>query len=302
MTTALLTHPDGHDHLTPGGHPERPARLEAAQTALAGPGFDALLRLDVPLAEDAALLRAHPQAHLDAMAGAGPAEGMAPLDPDTWVSAGSERAARRAAGAAIAAVDAVLSGQAANAFSAMRPPGHHAEPARAMGFCLYGSIAIAALHALEVHGLSRIAILDFDVHHGNGTEAILWDEPRIRFASTHQRPLYPGTGAAEDRGAHGNVLNLPLRPGDGGPELRRALEREALPWLDDFAPELVLVSAGFDAHRDDPMANMTCEVADFTWATEAACDLAATHAGGRLVSTLEGGYDLSALAASTAAH
>jgi len=302
MTTALYSHGDSDGHLTPPGHPERVARLEALRPALDAPRFAALDRREAPLAGDAALLLCHPQGYLDALADALPAEGFAPLDPDTWLSPGSLVAARRAVGAAVAAVDAVLSGEVANAFCATRPPGHHAETARAMGFCLFGSAAIAARHALSVHGLSRVAVLDFDVHHGNGTQALLWDVPGALYASSHEMPLFPGSGRTSERGGHDNVINAPLRAGDGTAAFRAAWEGHILPHVADFEPELVLVSAGFDAHRADPLANLMLGTEDFRWVTGAICDLAGRYAGGRLVSTLEGGYDLDALAASAAAH
>jgi acetoin utilization deacetylase AcuC-like enzyme len=202
----------------------------------------------------------------------------------------------------IAAVDAVLGGQARNAFVATRPPGHHAEKTRAMGFCLFSTVAIAARHALEHHGLSRVAVVDFDVHHGNGTQDVLWDEPRALFISSHQMPLYPGTGAASERGGTNNVLNLPLPPGSDGSAMRRAYQTQGFARLRDWAPELILISAGFDAHADDPLANLMWDEEDFAWITRSLCDIADEVCGGRVVSTLEGGYDLPALAASAAVH
>ncbi len=302
MATALFAHPDGLGHLTPEGHPEQVARLRAVAEALGAPRFADLDRREAPLATDADLLLAHPQSYLDALAEAVPPAGHVALDPDTWLSPGSLAAARRGVGGAVAAVDAVLGGEVANAFVAMRPPGHHAEPCTAMGFCLFGTAAIAALHAMERHGLARVAVLDFDVHHGNGTQAILWDEPRAFFASSHQMPLYPGTGAASEAGAHGTILNVPLGEGTRGPAFLDAWRTRILPAAASFAPEMVIVSAGFDAHRADPLAGLQLETADFARITEAIADLAETHAGGRLVSVLEGGYDLAALAASAAAH
>jgi len=233
---------------------------------------------------------------------ASPEEGSRALDADTHVSSGSWAAALRAVGAAGAAVDAVIAGEAANAFCATRPPGHHAETAKPMGFCLFGNVAIAAKRALDYHGLTRVAVVDFDVHHGNGTQDLLWNEARTLFVGSHQMPLWPGTGESDETGAHGNVLNLPLAPGTGGSGFRQTWEKHGLPELDAFAPELVLISAGFDAHADDPLAELSLREADFAWITEALCDLADAHAGGRVVSILEGGYDLNALAASTAAH
>ncbi len=302
MTTVLYTHADGRAHDTPPGHPEQPARLDAIARALSGPAFDALDRQDAPLADPAQLLSCHPQHYIDRVRRALPAAGIYQLDADTHVSAQSMQAALRAVGAACDGVDRVMDGRATNAFVAMRPPGHHAEHETPMGFCLFGTVAIAAHHAMQAHGLDRVAVVDFDVHHGNGTQALLWDEPRSLFVSTHQMPLWPGTGAPDARGAHGNVLNLPLQPGTDGAGFRRVFEDMALPQLDRFAPQLVLVSAGFDAHRADPLAQLELDAPDFAWVTGALCDLAAHHCDGRLVSVLEGGYDLPALADSTAAH
>jgi acetoin utilization deacetylase AcuC-like enzyme len=302
MTTAILTHPDCLGHVTPPGHPERVGRLEAILAALEDPAFDALLRVEAPLAAEAEILRCHPQAYVDRVRAAVPAAGWVSLDADTHLSPGSLRAALRAAGAATKAVDMVIAGEAANAFCATRPPGHHAETETAMGFCLFGNVAIAAKRALDHHGLGRVAVVDFDVHHGNGTQDLLWHERRALFVSTHQMPLYPGTGDRHETGAHGNVLNVPLPPGTDGTRFRAAVEAMVLPALDDFAPELILVSAGFDAHRADPLAQMALIEDDFAWITQRLCDVAEAHAGGRVVSTLEGGYDLPALAASVAAH
>ena len=297
--TLVITHTDALDHVTPPGHPEQVARLRAVLDALEGMALD---RAEAREATDAQLLRCHPQDYLDRIAAAVPAEGWTQLDADTFLSPGSWRAARLAAGAACQAVDAVLDEEAGNAFVAMRPPGHHAERATPMGFCLLGTVAIAARHAMEAHGLTRVAVVDFDVHHGNGTQDLLWDEPRARFWSTHQMPLWPGTGDPSETGPHGTIANLPLPPGSDGAAFRRAMEDVVLPGLDAFAPELVLVSAGFDAHRADPLAQLEWETEDFAWATERLCDAARAHAGGRLVSCLEGGYDLRALAEAAAAH
>ncbi|MGI1662285.1 histone deacetylase family protein [Palleronia sp. KMU-117] len=302
MATALFTHPEFDGHVTPDGHPERVARLEAVRAALSGPGFKALDRREAPVCDRAELLRVHPEAYVAQIEAAIPDAGFVALDADTHVSPGSLRAALRAVGGCVAAVDAVLAGEVANAFVACRPPGHHAETATPMGFCLFGNAAIAAKRALDHHGLSRVAVVDFDVHHGNGTQALLWSEKRTLFVSSHQLPLWPGTGDAHETGAFDNVINLPLAPMTGGVEMRRAYDREVWPALDDFAPELVIISAGFDAHAADPLANLEWTEADFAWLTEGLCDLADTHAGGRVVSTLEGGYDLKALGASVAAH
>ena len=300
--TLLVENPAGLDHLTPPGHPERVERLEGITRALSAPEFDTLDRLTAPMADEGALRLGHPQDYIDWVRAQMPASGRTALDPDTWATPGSWDAALRGVGGCIAAIDAVLDGRATNAFVATRPPGHHAERTRAMGFCLFSTIAIAARHALENRGLSRVAVVDFDVHHGNGTQDVLWDEPRALFISSHQMPLYPGTGAASERGASNNILNLPLPPGSGGAEMRRAYEALAFPRLRAFRPELILISAGFDAHADDPLANLMWTEEDFAWITRALCDIADEVCSGRVVSTLEGGYDLPALAASVAVH
>ncbi len=299
MTTALITHPDCLSHVTPPGHPEQVARLERVLAALEG--LD-LLRVSAPMAAEDDLLRVHPKAYLDELRSAAPSEGWRSLDADTHMSPGTLTAAWRAAGAAVRAVDMVLAGEAQNAFAAVRPPGHHAETALPMGFCLFGTVAVAAKHALDHHGLSRVAIVDFDVHHGNGTQALVEDDARILFASSQQMPLWPGTGEPSDTGPHGTVINVALPPGSGGAAFRAAYEAQVLPRIAAFAPELILVSAGFDGHRADPLANLMLEDADFAWITERLCDLADRHCGGRVVSCLEGGYDLEALAASARAH
>ena len=302
MTTALYMHEDCNAHVTPPGHPERVERLEAVAAALSQDRFDDLQRREAPLATRAEMLRCHPESYVAKIEAAIPAEGSRALDADTHVSPGSWKAALRAVGAAGAAVDAVISGDVSNAFCATRPPGHHAETEKPMGFCLFGNAAITAKRALDHHGLTRVAVVDFDVHHGNGTQNLLWSEARTLFVGSHQMPLWPGSGDSAETGAYGNVMNLPLRPGTAGTGFRKIWETHGLPALDAFAPELVVVSAGFDAHEDDPLAQLALREADFAWITEALCDLADTHAGGRVVSILEGGYDLKALAASTAAH
>ena len=302
MTTALYMHEECNAHITPPGHPERVERLEAVAAVFSQDRFNGLQRREAPLAERAELLRCHPESYIAKIEAAIPNEGNRSLDADTHVSSGSWAAALRAVGAAGAAVDAVISGDVANAFCATRPPGHHAETAKPMGFCLFGTAAIAAKRALHHHGLTRVAVVDFDVHHGNGTQDLLWNEQRTFFVGSHQMPLWPGTGDRNETGAHGNVMNLPLSPNTSGAGFRRVWEAHGLPTLDAFAPELIIISAGFDAHENDPLAQLNLREADFAWMTEALCDLADTHAGGRVVSTLEGGYDLSALAASTAAH
>ncbi|NHX27240.1 histone deacetylase family protein, partial [Escherichia coli] len=292
MTTALITHSDCLNHLTPPGHPERVARLETILKRLSSAEFEPLLRVDAPLADEAEVLRCHSADYLARIKGAIPADGFAALDADTFVSPGSFTAALRGVGGNMRAVDMVMAGEAQNAFVACRPPGHHAEKAQQMGFCLFGNVSIAAKYALDHHGLDRVAIVDFDVHHGNGTQDLLWDEGRVRFVSTHQSPLWPGSGALTDKGGCDNIINLPLPPRSTGRELRMVFENYALPRLDAFAPQLVLISAGFDAHMADPLAELNWGTDDFVWATQQICDLAETHAGGRVVSTLEGGYDL----------
>ncbi len=301
MTTALFTHPACLEHDTGPGHPERRQRLEAVLLALAEPEFAALDRREAPRAEIDQIARVHDRAYVEGLLARVPQRGWAAVDGDTTMSSGSGEAALRAAGAMIAAVDLVMAGGAANAFCAVRPPGHHAESDMAMGFCLFNNVAIGAGHAGAVHGVQRIAIVDFDVHHGNGTQHIFEHEAQVFYASTHQMPLYPGTGARSEHGV-GNVCNAPLQAYSGGEAFRDAYEDIVLPAIDRFAPELLLISAGFDAHRADPLASLELEAEDFGWVTERLAQLAATHCRGRLVSTLEGGYDLGALAESAAAH
>jgi len=290
MRPLLVSHPICRAHRPPAGHPERPERLDAVLRSLASLP---LRPLEAPAADDAAILRAHTPghlAHLQAAAAQARREGFAALDPDTCLSPESFEAARRAAGGAMAAVEQVLAGRAPGAFCALRPPGHHAEPDRAMGFCLLNSIAIAALHALDQPGCARVAVLDLDVHHGNGTEAVAAREPRLRFASVHQSPLYPGTGDPGERGAHGNLRNTTLPPGASGAAWRPAVA-QALAWLLASEPALLLVSLGFDGHTRDPLANWALDDADFAWAGR----LLRTACTAPVVALLEGGYDLSAL-------
>jgi len=301
MTTLLFTHDACLNHDPGRHHPESPARLRAILAALAATRFEALGRREAPRAATIDIARVHPANFVDRLLAVVPQSGYAAIDADTVLSPGSGEAALRAAGAVVAAVDAVVAGEANNAFCAVRPPGHHAEPTHAMGFCLFNNIAIGAQHARAIHGLRRVAVVDFDVHHGNGTQAAFESDPQLFYASTHQMPLYPGTGAASDRGV-GNILNVPLAPMSGSREFRLAFTAQILPALEEFRPELVLVSAGFDAHRSDPLAQIMLVEADYAWVTDQLVAIAARHAGGRLVSTLEGGYDLGALAASAAAH
>jgi acetoin utilization deacetylase AcuC-like enzyme len=304
LSVALITHPACLGHRTPPGHPERVERLRSILAALDDPAFADLDRRIAPRAERADLDRAHDGTYIDALgfAESDDPESWAALDGDTTMSKGSWEAALRAAGAVCGGVDGVMAGEFAKAFCAVRPPGHHAERARAMGFCLINNVAVAALRAREVHGLERVAIVDFDVHHGNGSQELAYRRPEIFFASIHEGGIYPGTGWRDETGPGDNVVNAPVPHGCDGPRWRAVVEREILPKLDAFRPELILVSAGFDAHRADPLAGLNLEADDFGRVTAALCAVADAHAGGRLVSSLEGGYDLAALAASAAAH
>jgi acetoin utilization deacetylase AcuC-like enzyme len=302
MATVLVTHRACLAHETPAGHPERAERLRAVLSALDHPQFQGLKRDSAPAAKQRQLMRVHAPAYVKGLLEDLPAQGFARLDSDTAVSPGSGKAALRAAGAVIRAVDLVMAGRAKNAFCAVRPPGHHAEAARAMGFCLFNNVAVGVCHARAVHGLKRIAIIDFDVHHGNGTQHSFENDADIFYVSTHQSPLYPRTGAASEHGVANNVLNLPLAPGAGGKEFRAAFAKKVLPALTRFRPEFIFISAGFDAHRADPLAQLRLEEADYAWATRRICQAAKGLCGGRVVSALEGGYDLAALAGSAAAH
>ena len=301
MTTLVYTHQACLEHDPGSHHPESPDRLRAILGALAQPQFAQARRREAPRADLDEVARIHPRPFIEAVLSAVPARGHAALDPDTVLSPRSGEAALRAVGAVCAAVDAVMAGDADNAFCAVRPPGHHAEPSRAMGFCLFNSVAIGAQYARQMHGLERAAIIDFDVHHGNGTQAIFENNPHVFYASTHQSPLYPGTGARSETGV-GNVVNVPLRPMSGSTEFRRAFNEFILPALEDFRPDFIFISAGFDAHRDDPLAQLMLVEEDYAWVTERLTACAARHCENRVVSSLEGGYDLRALAASAAAH
>ncbi len=303
MATRFYTHEACLDHDTGPHHPESPARLGAILARMHSLEFSILEWVQAPLATVDQLSLAHPRHHVVELLGMlEHLTDLHNLDADTVVSPGSREAALRAAGAVCLAVDDVVNGYAENAFCAVRPPGHHAEPETAMGFCLFNNVAVGALHARQKHGLKRIAVVDFDVHHGNGTEAIFAPDPDLLYASTHQSPLYPGTGPASYTGAANNIVNVPIRPGGGGAELKAAFESKILPEIDAFKPELILISAGFDGHKADPLANLQFTENDFAWATEALKAAAKRHCRGRLVSTLEGGYDLNALADSVAAH
>lgn len=301
MATYLFTHPAclGHD---PGqSHPERPARLASVLKALSGSEFAALQRREAPLATTEQLHRAHPPRYVEAVLAAFPTEGYVQLDGDTVVSPGSKDAALRAAGALVAATDAVMGGEASNAFCAVRPPGHHAEPMRPMGFCLFNNVVVGARHARARYGIRKVAVMDFDVHHGNGTETQAMADAELFYASTHQSPLYPGSGM-HNHADHPNIVNAPLPARSGSAEFRAAMSEQVLPAMRAFAPELVIISAGFDAHHADPLAELRLTEDDFAWATEQLLEVARDHAGGRLVSALEGGYDLDALGRSAQAH
>ena len=301
MTTILFSHPSCIAHDPGPHHPESPGRLRAVLAALDGPDFAALERREAPRAGTDQIARVHDAAYVERVIAAEPAEGHVRLDPDTAMSPGSGEAALRAAGALCAAVDAVMAGDARNAFCAVRPPGHHAEHAQAMGFCLFNNVAIGAAHARAQHGVARVAVIDFDVHHGNGTQSAFAPDADLFFASTHQFPYYPGTGAASERGV-GNIVNVPLVAGDGSAAFRAAMSGTVLPALVEFAPGFVLISAGFDAHADDPLAALNFADDDYHWATAEIAAVAAECCAGRLVATLEGGYDLGALGRSAAAH
>ena len=305
MTTLLLTHPSFIAHDTGPGHPERPDRMRAIDKILAHDAYKDLVRRDAPLRDDDAtyIVMAHNAEHLRSMraVAAGRGQGLERIDGDTVVSPGTWEAARRAVGAGLDAVDAVFAGQADNAFCQVRPPGHHAESDKAMGFCLFNNVAIAAHYARAKHGAARIAVVDFDVHHGNGTQEIFWNDKDLFYGSTHQMPLFPGTGAKGEVGV-GNIFNAPLSAGDGRANFELAFRERIIAPLNAFAPDFVIISAGFDAHERDPLGGLTLVEADFLWATEQLCEVARKHSQGRVVSMLEGGYDLTGLARSVAVH
>lgn len=301
MPTLYVTHPAFRDHLVTPGHPERPERMRAIEQALEAETFQTLARVEAPLAEASVATLAHPESFVEALEHARPREGMVRIDGDTTMSPGTWEALLRALGGANLAVDEVMAGRAQNAFCGLRPPGHHAEAATAMGFCFFNTAVVAARHAQKAHGAERVAIVDFDVHHGNGTQAIVWNDPSIFYASTHQMPLFPGTGARTETGV-GNVLNCPMRSGDGGDVFRQAFDAAILPSLRTFSPDLVIISAGFDAHVRDPLGGLSLVDSDYAWMTKELMQVADETASGRVVSVLEGGYDLQGLAQSTAAH
>jgi acetoin utilization deacetylase AcuC-like enzyme len=302
MTTLYITHSACLDHVTPAGHPERPDRLRAIEQALEAESFQTLAREKAPMAETETIALCHPMDYIEAIKDAAPEEGMVRLDADTSMSPGSYEAALRCVGGGVLAVDEVMTGKARNAFVAVRPPGHHAETARPMGFCLFNSAAIVTRYAQKKHGAERAAIVDFDVHHGNGSQDIFWADKSVMYCSTHEMPLYPGTGAVTERGQFNTIVNAPLRAGDGGDQFREALETAILPRLRDFKPDVIVVSAGFDAHTRDPLANLNLVEADYTWVTQKLMQIADENCNGRIVSMLEGGYDLQGLSRSVAAH
>jgi acetoin utilization deacetylase AcuC-like enzyme len=302
MTTLLLTHPASLEHLTPPGHPERPDRIRAVDQVLAESRFDRLVRGEAPEGSLDLVTLCHDEHYVEELRRIAPDKGLIYLDGDTSMSPGTWQAVMRGVGGAVAATDAVMSGTSDNAFVATRPPGHHAETARPMGFCFFDHAAIAARHAQRKYGIARAAVVDFDVHHGNGTQEIFWADPTLMYCSTHQMPLFPGTGASGERGEHDTIVNAPLAPNDGAAKFRAAFENLILPQLTKFAPELIIISAGFDAHRRDPLANINLDAEDFGWVTRKLMDAASSSAGGRIVSVLEGGYDLQGLKESVAAH
>lgn len=302
MATLLYTHEACVAHHTGDRHPESPDRLRSVLAVLAGAGFDRLVRREAPEASRAQLSLAHQPAYVDAVLAAIPETGHRRLDPDTVVSPASGAAALRGGGAVVAAVDAIMTERnAENAFCAVRPPGHHAERARSMGFCLFNNVAVGAFHARAKHGLRRVAAVDFDVHHGNGTQRMFENDEDMFYASSHQAPFYPGTGAESETGV-GNVFNAPLAAGSGSVEFRAAYEDGILPALRAFDPDILFVSAGFDGHVDDPLAQLRLIEDDYRWITRELLAVAKECCEGRVVSALEGGYDLGALARSTEAH
>ena len=302
MATLFITHPACLNHLTPPGHPERPDRVRAIERVFESEKFQDLVRAEAPAANFDTIALCHPMDYVTALSDASPSSGLVQIDADTSMSPGSFEAALRAAGGGVYAVDEVMAGRVSNAFVATRPPGHHTETARPMGFCLFNNAAIAARHAQKRYGIDRAAVVDFDVHHGNGSQDIFWSDKTVMYCSTHQMPLYPGTGARGERGEHDTVVNAPLSPGDGGAKFREAFESVILPRLRDFRAELIVISAGFDAHQRDPLANLNLLEADFSWATQKIMEVAQASANGRVVSMLEGGYDLEGLSNSAAAH
>jgi acetoin utilization deacetylase AcuC-like enzyme len=303
VSTLFVSQPLGLDHDTGPSHPERPDRLRAIHKVMADTRFDALARDESPWGEAKVITRVHPASYFNAIEQAAPKDGSVALDHgDTVMSPGTWATLMHAVGGTTHAVDCVMNGSHSNAFVAMRPPGHHAELSTPMGFCFFNTAAIAARHAQMMHGAKRVAIVDFDVHHGNGTQAIFWSDPTVLYSSTHQMPLFPGSGAVSERGLHDNIVNAPLRSGDGGEQFRDAMQSRILPRLESFAPDLIVISAGFDAHWRDPLGSVELVEDDYAWITEELMEIARKRCGGKIVSLLEGGYDLEGLATSTAAH
>jgi acetoin utilization deacetylase AcuC-like enzyme len=301
MTTLVFTHPSSLAHETPPGHPERVERIKAVNAVLASPALRGFTRRDAPLGTDEQARLAHTAEHVLRMRSLSPEQGFEYIDPDTVMSPAAHEAALRAVGGAVAGVDAVFRGEAGNVFVATRPPGHHAEHNKAMGFCFFNHAAIAAHYARQRYDAERVAVVDFDVHHGNGTQDIFWSEPDLFYGSTHQMPLYPGSGSANETGV-GNIFNAPLAAGNGGAEFRTAMNTVIMPALENFSPDLIIISAGFDAHVRDPLGSLQLTEEDFAWVTLRLMETADQFCAGRVVSVLEGGYDLQALAGSVGVH
>ena len=302
MSTLIISHKDCLSHIEPTGHPEQVMRLLEVVKRLKFEEFKNLIWKEAPIATNEQILLGHSKKYVEFIENIQKSNHRTHLDADTYFGKGSLNAAKRGVGANISAVNAVMSGDFNNAFSAIRPPGHHAETEKAMGFCIFGNVAIAAKYAIENHKLKRVAVVDFDVHHGNGTQEILWDDPNVLFVSTHQMPLWPGSGTHEEHGKHQNILNIPIQANTDGPAFRQKFDEIILPRLDSYKPEILIISAGFDAHYKDPLANIELMTEDYEWITHRLCDIADEHADGRLISSLEGGYNLAALAESVAVH
>lgn len=302
MSTLIISHKDCLSHIEPTGHPEQVMRLLEVVKRLKFEEFKNLIWKEAPIATNEQILLGHSKKYVEFIENIQKSNHITHLDADTYFGKGSLNAAKRGVGANISAVNAVMSGEFNNAFSAIRPPGHHAETEKAMGFCIFNNVAIAAKYAIENHKLKRVAVVDFDVHHGNGTQEILWDDPNVLFVSTHQMPLWPGSGTHEEHGKHQNILNIPIQANTDGPAFRQKFDEIILPRLDSYKPEILIISAGFDAHYKDPLANIELMTEDYEWITHRLCDIADEHADGRLISSLEGGYNLAALAESVAVH
>ena len=302
MSTLILSHKDCLSHIEPTGHPEQVMRLLEVINRLKSEDFKNLIWKEAPIATNEQILLGHSKKYVEFIENIQTSKHVNHIDADTYFGIGSLNAAKRGVGANISAVNAVMSGEFNNVFSAVRPPGHHAETEKAMGFCIFGNVAIAAKYAIENHKLKRVAVVDFDVHHGNGTQEILWDNPNILFVSTHQMPLWPGSGTHEEIGKHQNILNIPIQANTDGPTFKQKFDEIILPRLDSYEPEILIISAGFDAHYKDPLANIELMTEDYEWITHRLCDIADEHADGRIISSLEGGYNLAALADSVAVH